>query len=105
LRWHFASKHLHSGLKTIELTNFFATDIFNDGMKSILRMFRMMGIIVGHCAKEYTESRDAARIQLAEKRCKETSKEGRTARRQSASDEQHFLEHEEGVLYGAGIAE
>ncbi|EFN83926.1 hypothetical protein EAI_05533 [Harpegnathos saltator] len=30
LLWHFAPKHLHSGLKTIELANFFAVAIFNE---------------------------------------------------------------------------
>ena len=50
LLWHFAPKHLRSGLKTIELANFFTVGIFNDGMKSVLKMFTTMGVIVGSCA-------------------------------------------------------
>ena len=31
LLWHFAPKHLHNGFKTIELANFLAVSIFNEG--------------------------------------------------------------------------
>lgn len=61
-------------------------------MKSILKIFRHMDITVGRYALEYANSRDMARIQLAEKRHEETSKEARTARRKAAADEQHFFE-------------
>ncbi|KAI4487118.1 hypothetical protein M0802_012032 [Mischocyttarus mexicanus] len=41
LLWHFSPKHLHNGLKTIELANFFATSIFNNGSSSVRRGLSM----------------------------------------------------------------
>ena len=86
LLWHFAPKHLHSGLKTIESDNFFTVGIFNDGIKSILKMFTTMGVIVGACVWEYAERRDMRRTKLAERRHQETMKEARTARRKAAAE-------------------
>ncbi|XP_025163676.1 uncharacterized protein LOC112590659 [Harpegnathos saltator] len=94
LLWHFAPKHLHRGLKTIELANFFAVAIFNEGFQAILKAFETMGVIIGPSAKDY-----------AEKRHREASKEVRTARRTAAAAQQQFFEQEEGELYGPGIAE
>ena len=102
---HFAPKHLHSGLKTTELANFFTVGIFNDGMKSILQMFTTMDVIVGSCAWEHAKRRDMRRTELAEKRHQETMKEARTARRKAAAEQQLFYEKEQGELYGPGIAE
>lgn len=50
LLWHFSTKHLHNGFKTIELSNNFATatiTIFNDRYSSILKIFNVMEVIVG----------------------------------------------------------
>ena len=105
LLWHFAPKHLHSGLKTIELANFFTVGIFNEGMKSILQMFTTMGVIVGSFAWEYAERRNMRRTELAEKRHQETMKEARTARRKDAAEQKSFYEKEEGELYGPGVEE
>ena len=51
LLWHFAPKHLHNGLKTIELANFLAVSIFNDGFHAILKMLQIMDVIIGPIAK------------------------------------------------------
>ncbi|EFN75415.1 hypothetical protein EAI_06978 [Harpegnathos saltator] len=71
LLWHFAPKHLHSGLKTIELANFFAVAIFNEGFQAILKAFETMGVIIRPSAKDYAEKRD---MKVAEKRHREASK-------------------------------
>lgn len=57
LLWHFAPKHLHNELKTIELANFLAVSIFNDGFYAILKMLQVMGVIIGPIAKEYAMER------------------------------------------------
>lgn len=46
LLWHFSPKH--NGFKTIELSNYFATSIFNDGYLSILKIFNVMGVTRRH---------------------------------------------------------
>ena len=85
LLWHFAPKHLHNELKTIELANFLAVSILNDGFYAILKMLQVMDVIIGPIAKEYAMERDDRRINQAELRHKASSKEGRTARRKASS--------------------
>ena len=105
LLWHFAPKHLHSGVKTVELANFLSVSIFNDGFHGILKMLGVMGVVIGPIAEEYAVQRDDGRIKQAEIRHAASTKEGRTARRQSLASQQAFFEKEEGVLYGPGIAD
>ena len=62
LLWHFAPKHLHNGLKTIELVNFLAVSIVNDGFYAILKILQVMDVIIGPIAKEYAMERDGRRI-------------------------------------------
>ena len=76
LLWHFAPKHLHNGLKTIELANFLAVSIFNDGFYAILKMLQVMNEIIGPIAKEYAMERDDRRINQVELHYKASSKEG-----------------------------
>lgn len=105
LLWHFAPKHLHSGLQTLEIANSLATVIFNDGFASILRIFSIMGVKIGHAASSYAEQRDATRLRIAEYRHEAASREARTARRRASASQQELLQQEEGVLYGPGIAD
>ena len=70
LLWHFTPKHLHNALKTIELANFLAVLIFNDGFYAILKMLQAMDVIIGPIAKEYAIERDDRRINRAELRHK-----------------------------------
>ncbi|XP_074111004.1 uncharacterized protein LOC141535110 [Cotesia typhae] len=105
LLWHFSPKHLHNGFKTIELSNNFATAIFNDGYSSILKIFNVMGVIVGPAARDFAALKDHTRIRIADYRQRASSKEGRSSRRKASSAEQALFEEEEGVLYGPGIAD
>ena len=50
-------------------------------------------------------SRNEERLKRSEARALAASKEGRTARRAQRAAESSFFEEEEGVLYGAGIAD
>ena len=103
--WHVAPKHLHNGLKTIELTNFLAISIFNGEFYAIRKMLQVMDVIIGPIAKEYGMERDDRRINHAKLRHKASSKEGRTARRKALASQQVLFEEEEGPLYGIGIAD
>ena len=53
LLWHFVPKHLHNGLKTIELANFLAVSIFNGRFYAIPKMLQVMDVIISPMAKEY----------------------------------------------------
>ncbi|XP_074094076.1 uncharacterized protein LOC141524235 [Cotesia typhae] len=105
LLWHFSPKHLHNGFKTIELSNNFATAIFNDGYSSILKIFNVMEVIVGPAARDFAALKNDTRIRIADYRQRASSKEGRSSRRKASSAEQALFEEEEGVLYGPGIAD
>ena len=63
LIWLFAPKHMHSGLKTIEIATFLAVSIFNEGFSSILRIFNTLGIVIGQQMEVYANVRDESRIQ------------------------------------------
>lgn len=105
LLWHFAPKHLYNGVKTIEIANYLAVGIFNEGFYAVLKVFETMEIVVGPIAKKYADKRDSERIMQAEKRHEKASKEARTARREAQAALQELYEEEEGVLYGPGIAD
>ena len=105
LLWHFAPKHLHNGLKTIELAYFLAVSKLNVGFYAILKILKVMDVIIGPIAKEYAIERDDRRMKQAELRHTAFSKEGRTARRKSLASQQVLFEKEEGPLYGPGIAD
>ena len=64
-----------------------------------------MGVIIGPAASGYAADRDDVSLRAAEKRTKEASKEGRTARRKAAAAQQALFEKEEGELYGPEIAD
>ena len=74
--WHFAPKHLHNGLKTIELANFLAVSMFKDGFCAVLKMLQVMDVIIGPITKEYAMDRADRRISQAKLRHKASSKEG-----------------------------
>ncbi|XP_029165355.1 uncharacterized protein LOC114936347 [Nylanderia fulva] len=103
--WRLAPKHLHCGSKTIEIAAYLATAIFNEGYFPILKMMETMGIIIGQQSKTFAEDHNDKRLLNAHRRSLESTKEARTARRMEKTVLQDFLEEEEGLMYGAGIAE
>ena len=105
LLWHFAPKHIYHGPKTVEIAAYLATGIFNEGYYAILKIFEIMGIAIGPIAKSYADKRDDSRINVAEKRHHEATKEARIARRKANSALQSFYEEEEGILYSSGMAD
>ena len=58
--WRLSPKHLHSGLKIIEMSVFIAAGIFNEGYTSILRVMNKLNIIVGTYSKVFVENNDEA---------------------------------------------
>ena len=105
LIWTFAPKHIHAGKKTIEIANYLAVCIFNEGFLPILKIMSVMGITIGPEAHAFASKRDETRIRHSEVRASDASKEARTARLAKRSEAEDLFEQEEGPMYGAGIAD
>ncbi|XP_039956397.1 uncharacterized protein LOC120772072 [Bactrocera tryoni] len=75
LIWTFAPKYIHSGTRTIEIANYFAVCIFNEGFLPILKIMSIMGITIGPEAYAFAEKRDKTRIRRSEGQASEASKE------------------------------
>jgi hypothetical protein len=67
-------------------------------------MMETMGIIIGQQSKTFAEYHNDKRLLNAHRRSLESTKEARTARRMEKTVLQDFFD-EEGLMYGAGIAE
>ena len=105
LIWTFAPKHIHAGKKTIEIANYLAVCIFNEGFLPIFKIMGVMGITIGPEAHAFGSKRDETRIRRSEVRVSDASKEARTARLAERSKEEDLFEQEKGPMYGAGIAD
>ena len=103
LIWTFASKYIHAGMQTIQISIFLAVCIFNEGFIPILKILSVMGITIGPEDHAFAVRRDEVRIAHSELRASEASKEARTARLHKRTSENEHFEIEEGYLYRAGI--
>ncbi|XP_031841174.2 uncharacterized protein LOC116430767 [Nomia melanderi] len=103
--WRFAPKHLHLGIKIIEIAAYLAAGLFNEGYASVLRTMSALNIVIGKQAKTYADKIDEQRIIRQERRTLLTTKEARKARREQRMEENQLYEETEGILYGAGIAD
>ncbi|XP_044584111.1 uncharacterized protein LOC123264734 isoform X1 [Cotesia glomerata] len=105
LIWTFAPKHIHAGTHTIEIANFIAVCIFNEGFLPVLKILSSMGKTIGPESHAFVNKRDQVRINRSEVRATEASKETRTAKSSERASLNMTFEFEEGTLYGAGIAD
>jgi len=64
--WRLAPKHMHSGLKIIEIAAYLAAGTFNEGNASILRVMNILGLIIGKQTKIYADNADKRRMQRQE---------------------------------------
>lgn len=65
----------------------------------------IMGVKIGPTAIKFAEKANDVRIDRAEKSASEASKEHRIAARNARLLQNDLDEHEEGFVYGAGIAD
>ena len=100
-----APKHLHSGLKIVEISAYIAAGVFNDGFSSILRIMNALDIIVGTNCRIFAETSDKTRIVRQNRMSLSNTKEARIARKQQLAEENQFFEEVEGLLYAPGIAD
>lgn len=59
--WRLTPKHLHSGLKIVEITAFIAAGIFK-GYTAILQMMAELQVTIGSHSKRYAEEVDDRRL-------------------------------------------
>ena len=98
-----APKHLHSGLKIVEIASYLAAGMFNEGYSAILTIMQQLKI--GQQCKMFADNVDKQQIERERRRASLSSKEARTARRLEQLHQNEYYEEAEGLLYGAGIAE
>ncbi|KYQ58863.1 hypothetical protein ALC60_02131 [Trachymyrmex zeteki] len=103
--WRLAPKHVHSGVKVIEIAVYIAAGVFNDGYSSILRLMKSLEIIIGSQSKAFIEKTDEARIARQNRRSLAETKKARLARKQLQLENNQLFEEAEGLLYGPGIAD
>ncbi|GFY75037.1 integrase catalytic domain-containing protein [Trichonephila inaurata madagascariensis] len=93
-------KHLHFGLKIVELASYLAAGLFIKRNSSFLMVMNEARIVVGKQSFNYAEQMDHQRVSRQNRRSSLESKEGRKALLQAQNED-----YEEGLLYGAGIAD
>ena len=103
--WMIAPKHMFVGKNVIEIAAFSAAIMFNEGLNPILKVMEVMGIQIGPTAHQHTENVNTIRIDRSEHLSSTTSKEARMAARNSRILENDLAVQEEGIIYGAGIAD
>ncbi|KYN09153.1 hypothetical protein ALC57_18735 [Trachymyrmex cornetzi] len=103
LVWKITPKHLQAGFSVVEVAANIAACTFNDGTTAHLSILHSMGVNIGHSAHEYARKEDESRILHAERKSLESSKEGRTARRQEKKDCLDSTTVSEDAHYGPGI--
>lgn len=103
--WRLSPKHLHSGLKIVDISAYIAAGIFNEGFSSVLRIMNLLNLTIGTYAKVFAHNTDEARISRQDRKSLSETKDARTARKQQQIEENQLFEEEEGLLYGPGIAD
>lgn len=103
--WSKAPKHIFCGKKIVEIACQTAACIFNEGFHPVLKILEVMGVKIGPIAAQFAADCNRTRIRVANRRSTDASKEARTKRRQAILDENVHYEEDEGIMYGAGIAD
>ncbi|XP_044583218.1 uncharacterized protein LOC123264134 [Cotesia glomerata] len=96
LIWTFAPKHILPGTHTIQIANYLAVAIFNEGFLPILKIMELMGITVGTEAHTFAVRRNELRVD---------SSELKAASAGSKKIPEIGYEVEEGPMYGSGSAD
>lgn len=103
--WRLAPKHLHCGRKIIEIAAWIAAGIFNEGYLSVLKIMSSMDIIIGPVCREIVSRNDENRKKSQERRSRSLGLSATKVAKQHQLERNELLEEEEGLSYGAGIAD
>lgn len=103
LIWKIAPKKLSGSVEIVEIAAHVASSVFNEGNKAYLSFLNGLGLSVGPSAQHWACMENSARINNADKKASEQSKEGRMKQRQEKKDAVENAESSGDILYGAGI--
>ena len=102
--WHLVPKNMFAGKKIVEIASYCAACTFNEGFQPLLKVMETMGVTIGRNAAKLAKLRDRNRIQAANRQSLNSSKERRTELRNMQSGQNDYYDEQEGIMYGAGIA-
>jgi len=103
--WRLAPKHLHCGRKIIEIVAWIAAGIFNEGYLSVLRIMSSMDITIGPVCREIASRNDENRMKSQERCSRSLGQPATKLVKQQQLQRNELFEEEEGLSYGAGIAD
>lgn len=101
--WKIMPKTLPASFTTVSIAANIATCTFNEGTRGLLAVFDAMGIKVGSYAHTFAKEEDSIRIETANRRSLENTREARVARRRLKIIADAAAKAEEGTSYGPGI--
>ncbi|KYM96986.1 hypothetical protein ALC62_12364, partial [Cyphomyrmex costatus] len=103
--WHIVPKHTFVGRKVVEIAAYCTACTFNEDLQPLLKIMETMGVTIGRNAVDLVQRRNKNRITTSNRRSLEASKEHRSELRIQKAAQNEAYENEEGLIYGAGIAD
>lgn len=103
--WRIVPKHLHSGIKIVEIAAYIAGGMFNEGYSAALKIMNLLDLKIGQQCNNFAEKADMERVTRQNRRASFSSKAARTARRLEHLSKNKFFEEFEDQPYGPGIAD
>ena len=84
-------KHLHSGIKIVEIAASIAGGMFNEGCSAALKTMQLLDLKIGQQCNNFAERADKEHVTRENRRVSFSSKEARTARRLEHLGENQFF--------------
>jgi len=103
--WRLTPKHLHSGLKIVEIAAYIAAAIFNEGYTAVLQIMVELELVIGSQSKKYAKEVDDARLNRQERRSFLSKEAARKIKKDQLAKENEYYEAEQEEFYGPGIAD
>lgn len=103
--WSLAPKSYSSGKKVLDIAVSIAVCWFNDGMKSILQIMKVLKMDLGVQSYNFCLESDAKRVKYAEQSLTDAAKKARSSLKSSRKENEDNNLNLEGQLYGPGIAD
>ena len=76
--WRMSPKHLHSGIKIVEIAASIAGGMFNEGCSAALKTMQLLDLKIGQQCNNFAERADKERVTRENRSASFSSKEART---------------------------
>lgn len=103
--WKIAPKISSEGPEVVEIAANIACSTFNEGAMAYLDNMQVLNLKIGNEAHKWCVFADQQRVDAADRRAQESTRETRSARRLQRLAAENILADAEGLQYGAGTAE